>query len=150
MILETFGSLIKEENLRTVKDGIIPNTFVLENSLPFPGYYGAVPTDKVADSFFLVMTKKESTEKILRITDIIRKNSEIEFEGSPTRICIDNDTFYGIRVRGLKDFSKLLDVQNYYRDNGINYYKAKKIDTTGVIQIKKIFRIEQVSATILK
>ena len=29
MALETFGSLIKEENLRTVKDGIIQNTLVL-------------------------------------------------------------------------------------------------------------------------
>ena len=150
MILETFGSLIKEENLRTIKDGTIPNTFVLENSVPFPGYYGAVPSDKVADSFFLIMTQKESTEKILRITDIIRKNSGINFEGSPTRICVNNDTYYGIRVRGLKDFTKLEEIQNYYRDNGINYLKSKNINTSAVIQIKKIFRIENVTETIFK
>ncbi len=150
MALETFGSIIKEENLRTVNDGIIPNTLVLENQDPFPGYYGAVPTDKVADSFFLIMTKKESTEKILRLTHIIRKNSSIDFEGSPARICIYNDTYFGIRIRGLDDFSKLEEIQEYYRDNGIQYMKKKKVDAIAVIQIKKIFEVENHSEKILK
>lgn len=150
MILETFGGLIKEENLRTVDDGIIPNTLVLENKDPFPGYYGAVPSDKVPDSFFLVMTKKESTEKILRLTHIIRKNSNIDFEGSPGRICIYNDTYYSIRIRGLDDFSRLEEIQSYYRDNGIEYMKKKKIDANAVIQIKKIFEVEEIEDNILK
>lgn len=150
MILETFGGLIKEENLRTVDDGIIPNTLVLENKDPFPGYYGAVPSDKVPDSFFLVMTKKESTEKILRLTHIIRKNSNIDFEGSPGRICIYNDTYYSLRIRGLDDFSRLEEIQNYYRDNGIEYMKKKKIDANAVIQIKKIFEVKELEENILK
>ncbi len=150
MALETFGSLIKEENLKTVDDGIIPNTLVLENKDPFPGYYGAVPNDKVPDSFFLVMTKKESTEKILRLTHIIRKNSNIGFEGSPGKICIYNDTYYSIRIRGLSDFSKLWEIQNYYRDNGIQYVKKKKLDANAVIQIKKIFEVAEFKENILK
>jgi hypothetical protein len=150
MILETFGSLIKEENLKTVEDGIIPNTLVLENKEPFPGYYGAVPNDKVPDSFFLVMTKKESTEKILRLTYIIRKNSNIDFEGSPGRICIYNDTYFSIRIRGLDDFSRLEEIQNYYRDNGIEYMKKKKIDANAVIQIKKIFEVKELEENVLQ
>jgi hypothetical protein len=150
MTLETFGSLIKEENLRTVNDGIIPNTLVLENKDPFPGYYGAVPTDKVPDSFFLVMTKKESTEKILRLTDIIKKNSNIDFEGSPGRICIYNEAYFSIRIRGLSDFSKLEEIQAYYRDNGIQYMKKKSVDATSVIQIKKIFEVSKLNENILK
>lgn len=150
MILETFGSIIKEEHLMTVEDGIIPNTFVVENKIPFPGYYGAIPEDKVPDSFFLMMPKKESTEKILRLTHIINKNSNIQFEGSPGRICVYNDTYNGIRVRGLTDFSKLEEIQNYYRDNGITYMKKRKIDATGIIQIKKIFRVSPFTENILK
>lgn len=150
MALETFGSLIKEENLRTVSDGIIRNTLVLENKDPFPGYYGAVPTDKVPDSFFLVMPHKESTEKILRLTHIIRKNSSIDFEGSPAKICVFNDTYYGIRIRGLDSFNKLEEIQEYYRDNGIQYMKTKKIDAPAIIQIKKIFEVTGHSDKILK
>jgi hypothetical protein len=150
MTLETFGSLIKEENLKTVDDGIIPNTLVLENKDPFPGYYGAVPHDKVPDSFFLVMTKKESTEKILRLTDIIRKNSTINFEGSPGKICIYNDTYYSIRIRGLSDFTNLEEIQNYYRDSGIQYMKKRKLDSPAVIQIKKIFEVLDFEDKILK
>lgn len=150
MALETFGSIIKEEHLRTVNDGVIPNTFVLENQIPFPGYYGALPTDKVPDSFFLMLMQKESTEKILRLTHIIRNNSHIDFEGSPGRICIFNDTFHGIRIRGISDFTKLEEIQNYYRDNGLDYMKKKKVDATGIIQIKKIFKVEEVNENILK
>lgn len=150
MTLETFGIIVKEEILKTVNDGIIPNTLVLENTDPFPGYYGAEPTDKVSDSFFLVMTQKESTEKILRITHIIRKNSNIEFEGSPGRLCIYNDVYQMIRIRGLCDFTKLAEIQNYYRDSGIQFMKKKKIDAPGVIQVKKIFRVQEIDESILK
>ncbi len=150
MALETFGSIIKEEHLQTLNDGIIPNTFVLENQVPFPGYYGALPTDKVPDSFFLMLTQKESTEKILRLTHIIRNNSNIDFEGSPGRICIYNDTYHGVRVRGINDFAKLEEIQNFYRDNGLNYMKKKKVDTNGIIQIKKIFKVEEFQEDILK
>lgn len=150
MALETFGSIIKEEKLRTSKDGIIPNTLVLETQIPFPGYYGATPTDKVPDSYFLIMPKKESTEKILRLTHVIKKNSNISFQGSPSKICVNNDNFHGIRIRGLKDYKQLAEIQNYYRDNGINFRKIKEIDSPAIIQIKKIFSLEDFSDEILK
>lgn len=150
MILETFGSLVKEEQLRTVDSGIIPNTFVLENLEPFSGYYGASPSDRMPDSFFLVITEKESTEKILRLTQIIKNNSNLDFEGSPGKICIYNDTYYSIRLRGVTDYGNLAEIQNYYRDAGIKFMKKKTIDAPGIIQIKKIFLIEPLSDSIYK
>ncbi len=150
MIMETFGSLVKEEQLRTVEVGIIPNTLVLENLEPFPGYYGAQPTDRMPDSFFLVITQKESTEKILRLTHIIKNNTNINFEGSPGRICIYNDTYQSIRVRGIEDYTLLAGIQNYYRDAGISFMKKRKIDAPGIIQIKKIFPIEKVDNIVFK
>jgi hypothetical protein len=143
MILETFGSLVKEEQLRTVESGIIPNTLVLENLEAFPGYYGALPNDQMPDSFFLVITQKESTEKILRLTHIIKNNTALDFEGSPGRICVYNDNYFAIRLRGITDYALLSDIQNYYRDAGIKFMKKKKIDAPGIIQIKKIFRLEK-------
>ena len=150
MILETFGSIIKEEKLITVKEGITPNTLVLENQVPFPGYYGASPTDKVPDSFFLILVQKESTEKIMRLTHIIRNNSHIDFDGSPVKICVYNDNYFGIRIRNLSDFSQLEELQNYYRDNGLSFMKKKNIDTEGVIEVKKIFKLREVDEETLK
>jgi len=150
MIMETFGSLVKEEQLKTVDSGIIPNTLVLENLEPFSGYYGASPSDRMPDAFFIVITQKESTEKILRLTQIIKDNTNLEFEGSPSRICVFNDTYYSIRLRGIKDYSILADIQNYYRDAGIKLMKKKAIDAPGIIQIKKIFPIEKLNDTLFK
>jgi len=150
MTLETFGSIVKEEQLQTVNEGIIPNTLVLENKDPFPGYYGAEPSDKVPDSFFLVMTQKESTEKILRLTHIIRGISKIDFEGSPGRLCIYNDTYQVIRIRALCDFTKLAEIQHHYRDNAIQFMKKRKIDAPGIIQVKKIFKVTEIDDNILK
>lgn len=151
MALETFGSIIKEEQVKTVERGILPNTFVLENLGSFPGYYGAnLPLDRDPDSIFLVMTKKESTEKILRITHDIKKKSQIEFEGSPASICVLNNDYHAIRLRYLKGFDHIGELQEYYRDAGITFAKTKRIEENAVIQIKKIFKVEAISDKILK
>ncbi len=144
MLIETFGSLIKEEKLKTVNDGIIPNTFVLENTEPFPGYYGATPTDTMPDAFFLITTKKESTEKILRLSHIIQNNTGIEFEGGPCRVCINNDTYDGIRIRGLKEYGILSTIQNHFRDADIKFMKKKNVNTQGIIHLKKVFAIKAI------
>lgn len=142
MILETFGSIIKEEQVKTVERGNLPNTFVLENLGYFPGYYGAdLPGDKGPDSLFLVMTKKESTEKILRITDNIKKASQMNFEGTPSSLCVYNNTFHAIRIHGIT-FDELSTIQEFYRDEGIEFAKTKKLEDSAAIQVKKIFRVE--------
>ncbi len=145
MLIETFGSLIKEEKLKTVTDGIIPNTLVLENLEAFPGYYGNTPTDKIPDAFFLITTQKESTEKILRLSHIIKLNTNIQFDGGPCRICIHNDSYYGIRIRGLKEYGLLETIQSNFMDADIKFMKKKSIDTPALIHLKKVFSIKPIS-----
>lgn len=151
MAIETFGSIIKEEKLKTVDIGIIPNTLVLENLGLFPGYYHAdVSNNAMPDSLFLVMTQKESTEKILRLTQIIKKQSSIDFEGTPATICIHNNDLHAIRIRQLTSFEQIGEIQNFYRDLGITLSKSKNINEIAVIKIKKIFTIDQVENNIWK
>jgi len=151
MAIETFGSIIKEEKVKTVENGIIPNTFVLENLGLFPGYYGAeMPKDKMPDSFFIGIADKESVEKIFRITHNIKKMSGLQFEGTPANICIFNNTFNTVRIRGLKTFEQVGELQSYYRDAGLNLLKKRNIEAQGVIQIKKIFKISELTSRIFK
>jgi ribosome-interacting GTPase 1 len=151
MALETFGSIIKEENVKTVERGILPNTFVLENLGSFPGYYGAqIPINRNPDSIFLVLTKKESTEKILRITHDIKKKTKLLFEGTPASLCVHNTTYQTIRLRHLKEFDHIAEIQEYYRDYGISFAKTKKLEESSLIQVKKIFQLEWITDRILK
>lgn len=151
MALETFGSIIKEEQVKTVEHSILPNTFVLENLGSFPGYYGAnLPVHRDPDSIFLVTTQKASTEKILRITHDIKKKSQLRFEGSPANLCISNNNFNAIRLRYLKGFDHIAEIQEHYRDAGITFAKLKKVEENAVIQIKKVFKVESLSPKILK
>lgn len=150
-MIEIFGSLTKEEILETVEHNIIPNTFVLENDEPFPGYHGKnLPSDKMPESIFLVITKKESTEKIFRISDIIRKYTHFSFDACPGTICIHNDMYYCIRIRDLASFEYIPAIQRGYMDAGIKFMKSKKINALGIISLKKVFAIERISDSVLK
>jgi len=150
MALETFGSIIKEERVRNYERGIMPGTLVLENLGMFPGYYGAnLPNAGDPDSIFLVMTQKESTEKILRITHNIKKFSNIDFRGASATICINNNDLYAIRIRKLTDLNHLTEIQEHYRDAGISFAKTKQIEETAVIKIKKVFKVDDYTDKIL-
>lgn len=142
MELETFGSIIKEETVKNVERGIISNTLVLENLGLFPGYYGSgLPEDQIPDSVFVVTQKKESTEKVLRVTYNIKKQTGIKFEGAAATISVNNVTYFAIRLRGLQEFDQIGELQEFYRDAGIDLHKSKKIASVGVIKIKKIFKL---------
>ncbi len=151
MIFETFGSIIKEEQVKTVERGILPNTFVLENLGSFPGYYGAnLPSTEKPDSIFLVMPNKQPTEMILRVTHDIKKKTGINFEGSPASLEIYNNMYQAIRLRYLTGFEHIAEIQEHYRDAGITFLKQKRIEENAVIQIKKVFKVELLTDKIFK
>ncbi len=150
-MLETFGSIIKEEQVVTIEKGILPNTFVLENLGSFPGYYGAnFTSQEKPDTIFLITGKKHSTEEILRITYEIKKGTGIEFEGSPASINIYNNGYNAIRVRNMKGVEDIAEIQESYIDYGILFAKLKRIEGVAVIQVKKIFKVSRVTDEILK
>lgn len=151
MALEIFGSIIKEEILKTFELGTLPNTLVLENLGLFPGYYGAeLPLNQLPDSLFFVMTKKESAEKIMRLSEKVKKQSGLEFDATIAKICIQNSTDYAIRVRGIEKHEQIGELQTFFKDSGIEFAKSKSIESEGLIQIKKIFTVSDLTDEIFK
>lgn len=150
-MLETFGSVIKEEQVVTIESGILPNTFVLENLGSFPGYYGAdmVPQNK-PDTIFLVTNKKFPIEDIFRTTSEIKRRTGILFDGSSASININNNEYDAIRLRYLKGFENILEIQEYFIDSGISFAKLKRIEGVAVIQVKKIFKVRSILDGIFK
>ncbi len=148
---ESFGTVAKEEHVKSVEHNILPNSSVLENLEPYPGYHGEnLPTDQRPDTFFLLTTEEYSSEKIFRISDDIRTYTGYCFNGSPARICIGNDTYFAIRIRNLESYAPLEELQKCYLDTGIHFLKKKKIDNIALIELKKIFSLEWLNEDILK
>ncbi len=149
--IETFGSIAKEENLCTVSDGILPNTLVLESAEPFPGYHGEnLPIDSPPNWLFFVTNKELSLEKVIRSTKEVKPLFPYDFDASVGNICVNNQTYSSIRIRGLKSFNDIKDLQSLYLDKDISFIKKKNINNKAVIQIKKIFNIKKISETIYK
>jgi hypothetical protein len=151
MAKEIFGSLIKEEQVASVEQGIFPNTLVLENLGQFPGYYGACcPVDELPDSVFLVLNRMETTEKILKVSYKIKKQLDFPIEGTWASIQTAHDFFYTIRLKGIARFEQISQIQSLYQNYGFEFMKAKKINEMVIIKVQKLFIIDYLSSKVLK
>jgi hypothetical protein len=149
--IESLGKIIKEETLQSVTFNVIQNTLVLENLEPFPGYNGEnMPMDSAPESIFLVTTKPCPTETIFRLSRSICSYHSLFFDSCPAEISLLNNLYYGIRLKGLRSYSTIADIQGCYVDQGISFLKYKKIRSTGIIKIEKIFRLEPIDEHIFK
>ncbi|MFC2103817.1 hypothetical protein ACFLS4_00505 [Bacteroidota bacterium] len=145
ILIETIGYIKKEQNLTTVENNIIPNTFVLESLHPFPGYHGAnLPEKSKPGSLFLIVSKEYSFEEIARITKNIKQNFQCDFNASRGSIYFKTATYPCIRIKYLKSFTFLPELQGLYQEHGIKFAKQKIIDTKGLIVINKHFYVDEI------
>jgi hypothetical protein len=144
-IVQTIGGVAKEETLFTLTTHIMPNTFVLENDEPYPFYHGInLPTEPKPVSVFLMTKDKLSTERILRINNSIRKYFDQPFDAVPGIICIHNETLPCIRLRGLDNYEIIGELQKHFFSEGIRFMKKRNIRALAVIQLKKLYNIEEI------
>ena len=145
------GSIAKVEKLETLSVNILENTLVLEEIEPFPGYHGGhLPGGYNPTAVYLVLRKKVSTVRIMRITQHIMKYFKHTFDGTAAEININNDVFYCIRLRNFKEYEILPDLQKAYMHEGMKFMKNKKITGSGIIEIKKHFELEKIGEGMYK
>jgi len=150
-IIETMGSIAKVEKLETLSSNILENTLVLKEIEPYPGYHGAnYPTGYNPTAVYLVLKKKASTVRVMRITQDIRKFLKHDFDGTAAEISINNDTLNCIRLRNFNNYDILPDLQKAYMHGGLKFMKKRKISGAGVIEIKKHFELEKLDEDIYK
>ncbi|MFC2080620.1 hypothetical protein ACFLR8_00235 [Bacteroidota bacterium] len=150
-IVETMGSIAKVEKLETLNSNILENTLVLEEIEPFPGYHGAnLPTGYNPTAVYLVLKKKVSTVKIMRITQNIHKYFKPGFDATAAQVCINNDVFNCIRLRNLESHAIIPELQKNFMHEGLKFMKKKKISGEGVIEVKKHFELEKIDEGIYK
>lgn len=146
MNIQTLGFVTKEEHLRSIEDGIVPDTCVLESNAPFPGYHGSNwPEDGAPEFLYIVFNTKYAAEKIFRIVKDMRHSLEIDVDGVPGKISIYTETYYCLRVRALNDYNLLIKVQDYLILSGLELMKKKKIDAVGITRIQKMYELEAIN-----
>jgi len=145
------GSITKVEKLETLDSNILINTLVLEEVEPFPGYHGAnLPSGYNPTAVYLIIKKKHTSIKMLRITQEISRHFKHEFDGTTANICINNDVYNAIRIRNLENIKILPELQKNYMYEGIKFLKKKSIKGDGIIELKKHFELEALGEGIYK
>lgn len=144
-LIETTGYIKKEQTLTTVENNIIPNTFVLESLHPFPGYHGENLPDKSAPrSLFLIVSKDYTFEEVARVTKKIKQNFKYDFNASVGHIYFKTSMYTCIRIKYLRSFTFLPELQGLYQDYGIKFAKQKMINNKGLIVIQKNFFVDEI------
>lgn len=149
--MESFGSIAKTKKLVALESHILENTLVLEELDPFDDYHGEnIPSGYVPRFIYLVTKKKNSTEKIMRISQLIKRKHDLSFGSTPGRICLPDETLPCIRLRDLESYEMIPGIQIAYANEGIAYQKKRSLDTTAVIQLKKFFSLEKIEKGIYR
>jgi len=143
-LIETVGYIKKEQKLTTVENNIIANTLVLESIHPFSGFHGSnLPEESKPRSLFLILSKDYTFEEIARITKKIKKDFKYDFNASIGKIYFKTSSYSCIRIKYLKSFTFLPELQDLFQENGVKLAKQKAIDTLGLIVINKNFIVKE-------
>lgn len=150
-LIETIGYISKTETVRSIDHNIIPNTLVIENVEPFPGYHGSnLPNDQPPLSIFLVTQKRYVFEDISRISTKVRKQLNENFNSVYGYLKIYNENYHSIRIMGLNSFEKIAAIQKEYEKEGIKFSNKKSINDCAIIKIQKTFILEEIEDGIYK
>jgi len=145
-IIETVGTITKKESLATIECET-DKALVLESLKPYPGYNGTtVPENVNPGGLFFITDKNYSGEAVIRATMEVKKKTEITFDAAPGMITLYNTMNPCIRINDLLRFDQVVKLIVLYRESGINFQKAKKIEPfDGLIKIRKYFRVENIA-----
>jgi hypothetical protein len=147
----TLGSISKQEVIKTLELNIMPNTLVMEIMEPFPGYHGAnLPTDPVPRSIFMATVREYPDEHLFRITEQINNTFGENYSATPSRVSIYNESYPAIRIWGLESYDAVPQIQERFKDEGIEFRKKKNIKDVALINIKKSFYIEEIAEGVYK
>lgn len=140
--VEVVGFIKKREHVASIKDKIIPDTFVMESLEPFPDYHGNnLPSDNAPSYIFLMLKKPHRNPQIVRITQKIKKYFSNPFDAQYGVLNFHNEEFPCIRLKNLNNYEYLAALQSCYADEGVEFSKFRKLETNAVLELEKYFRL---------
>jgi hypothetical protein len=149
--LEYIGKIIKQENIDTIDENKLPNTFVINVPDPYKHYYGRFTEVEKPNSIIFVTKTPNSFEKILRVTKGINDKYGLNLDGAKCEVKIGARKLNGVRVKGINRYHEIATIQQYYKDEGYDFAKSEKFkDTDSLIRINRFFNIEKLDEGVFK
>ncbi|MBN2614962.1 MAG: hypothetical protein JXR71_04650 [Bacteroidales bacterium] len=143
-IIQTIGTLAKEETFAQVEHVSDLKNQVLESVRPFPGYHGSNPPgQKDAESYFMITKLRYNDEKLIRAIMQTRRDLSFSYNGAPGTIHLGQKDYNVIRLKGVKaiQLPKLVDAFEKYE---IEFAKKEKhLEDTALLRIRKFFSMEE-------
>ena len=152
-IIGSVGFVMKEENIASYAPAEETGVLVLEDKVPFPGYYEFFnfPRNKqemFPMSVFLVLkstfASKICEDIIIRKTKEVKKNEKLhDFDAASAELKVMNDTLIAIRIR-LEEMEHLNAIIEEYKNVGVEFTKFKQIkETISRIKVRKWIEMEE-------
>lgn len=141
---ELIGKIIKQENIDTIERNKIDKTFVINVPDPYKSYYSRFTDVDKPVAVIFVTKAPNSFEKILRVTEKINKQYNLELSGAKSEVTIKSRKLNGVRVRGVNRFTDVEQVQKYYKDEGFEFLRSETFkDTEAIIRVNRFFEIKE-------
>jgi len=139
----TFAIIKKEEDVKTLSNNILKNTFVLEIIHPFPGYYygGVKSKSEIPGNIFLVLKKKPSTEFFYRALTNAKKYCNFGLNAVMAELKINNHTYSAIRIKNVSDYNIITEIQEIFTAEGFQFARSKKVESKAFIKVFKFINI---------
>lgn len=149
---ESFSIIEKEEFVQNLEYNVIPSSFVLEITHPFPGYYGNdfITSQSQPNTLFFVLKDFMKFEDFYRIVKRIKKYSEFNFDAALSEIFIHNQLYNAIRIRNLSNYKEAGLLQSCFFDEGVIMAKSKKIQEMALIRISKVIHLHKLNTLIFR
>ena len=141
---ELIGKVIIQENIDTVDENKIAKTFVINVPDPYMNYYGRFTEVEKPNSIIFVTKTPNSFEKILRVTNKINRKYNLQLHGAKCEVKINSRKLDGVRIKGIKRYPEIAQIQQYYGEENFEFAKTEKFhDVDALIRINRFFNIEK-------
>ena len=145
-IREIIGKLTRQENIHPIERNKISNTFVIHVPSPLSTYYTRFSQINKPNTVLILTKTPSSFEKILRATNRVNKDNNLNLNGAKCEITIGKKKYSGIRLKGIDQFSDIEGIQRLFEKEGFEFAKSIRLneDTDSIIRVNKFFELQKV------
>lgn len=147
-VIETIGSITKMENLLSFEQDVLPNSLVLKNIDPFPGYRTLGQNAGVENkpgSIFIILRYRYAPEKINHINRDLITRRITKCHPSYGEIITRESILPCIRIKDVENYTLIPVIQNFYKRNDLKLMDFRQFSGPARIKIFKAFRLSEIA-----